>query len=385
MQMDYLTFRKLLSKDFTNAMIRIGLIAFLVVMCLRVFAPFANLMLWALILAVTFYPLHQRMAKSLRGRQGRAATLLVVAVILLIAVPTAMLGESFAKHIHSAYTAFENNSITIKQPDPKVADWPLVGKRVYSTWNKAANNLPVLLKEKKEQLKNISKWVLSAAANTVGSLLLFVGAFIIAGVMMAYGESGSKAMQDIFNRLTSKERGSRLQSISTATVRSVASGVIGVAFIQALLLGIGFIMAGIPAAGVLAVVVLLIGILQLPAIIFISLPAIAYLWWSGEASTTSNIFYSIYFIGAGMADNVLKPILLGRGVDAPMPIILLGALGGMVSSGIIGMFVGAVLLAVGYQVFMDWVDNVEEDAGAEPVLAETADQDGSAGGGQVKE
>jgi len=384
MQMDYLTFRKLLSKDFTNAMIRIGIIAFLVVMCLRVFAPFANLMLWALILAVTFYPLHQRMAKPLRG-QGRAATLLVVAVILLIAVPTAMLGESFAKHIHSAYTAFENNSITIKQPDPKVADWPLVGKRVYSTWNKAANNLPVLLKEKKEQLKNISRWVLSAAANTAGSLLLFVGAFIIAGVMMAYGESGSKAMQNIFNRLTSKERGSRLQSLSTATVRSVASGVIGVAFIQALLLGIGFIMAGIPAAGVLAVVVLLIGILQLPAIIFISLPAIAYLWWSGEASTTSNIFYSIYLIAAGMADNVLKPILLGRGVDAPMPVILLGALGGMVSSGIIGMFIGAVLLAVGYQVFMDWVDNVEEEAGAEPVQAETADQDGSAGSGQVKE
>ncbi len=380
MQMDYLTFRKLLSKDFTNAMIRIGLIAFLVVMCLRVFAPFVNLMLWALILAVTLYPLHQRMEKPLRG-QGRAATLLVVAVILLIAVPTAMLGKSFAKNIHSAYTAFENNSITIKQPDPKVADWPLVGKRVYSTWYKAANNLPVFLKENKEQLKNISKWVLSAAANTVGSLLLFVGAFIIAGVMMAYGESGSKAIQNIFNRLTSKERGSRLQSLSNATVRSVASGVIGVAFIQALLLGIGFIMAGIPAAGVLAVIVMLLGIMQLPALL-ISLPAIAYLWWLGDGSTVSNIFFSIYFVAAGMADNVLKPILLGRGVNAPMPVILLGALGGMVSSGIIGMFVGAVLLAVGYQVFMEWVNYVEEGEGADMVQAETVDQDGSAGSGK---
>jgi predicted PurR-regulated permease PerM len=381
MQMDYLTFRKLLSRDFTDAMIRIGLIALLVILCLRIFAPFANLMLWALILAVTLYPLHQRLAKRLRGRQGRAAAMIVVTGLLLIAVPTVMLGGSFAKYVHSAYTAYENDSITIKQPDPKVADWPLIGKRVYSTWSKAANNLPAFLKKNKGHLKNLSKRALSAAASTAGSLLLFVGAFIIAGVMMAFGESGSKIMQNIFNRLTDKERGPRFQSLSTATIRSVASGVIGVAFIQALLLGIGFIVAGIPAAGVLAVVVMLIGIMQLPAII-ISLPAVAYIWWFGDGSTVINIAYSIYLVAAGMADNVLKPILLGRGVDAPMPVILLGALGGMVSNGIIGMFVGAVLLAVGYQVFMEWVNYVEEGEGADMVQAETADQDGSAGSGK---
>ena len=202
--------------------------------------------------------------------------------------------------------------------------------------------------------------------------------------MMAFGEPGSSNMHNIFNRLAGKERGPQLQSLSTATVRSVASGVIGVAFIQALLLGIGFIMAGIPAAGVLAVIVMLLGIMQLPALL-ISLPAIAYLWWLGDASTTSNIFYSIYLVAAGMADNVLKPILLGRGVDAPMPVILLGALGGMVSSGIIGMFVGAVLLAVGYQVFMEWVNYADEGEGAEMMQAETAGQDGEDGSGQVEE
>jgi predicted PurR-regulated permease PerM len=368
MPADDSTLRKLLSKDFMDAVIRIGLLAFLVVMCVRVFAPFANLMLWALILAITLYPLQQRLARRLKGRQGCAATLLVVAGILLIGVPTVMLGGSLARHAHHAYTTFENNSIAIKQPDPKVADWPLVGKRVYSTWSRAADNLPIFLEENKVQLKNMAKRVLSAAANTVGSLLLFVGALIIAGIMMAYGESGSITMQRIFNRLTGTERGPRLQSLSTATVRSVASGVIGVAFIQALLLGIGFIMAGIPAAGVLALVVMLIGLVQLPAVI-ISLPAIAYLWWSGDSSTTSNIFYSIYLLIAGMADNVLKPLLLGRGVDVPMPVILLGVLGGMVSGGIIGMFIGAVLLAVGYQIFMDWVGNSEEGAGTgdEPV------------------
>ena len=297
-------------------------------------------------------------------------------------MPTAMIGGSFAKYVHKAYTAYESDSITIKQPDPKVADWPLIGERVYKSWSNAANNLPGFIKENKDQLENISKRILSTAANTAGSLLLFVGAFIIAGIMMAFGEPGSSNMQNIFNRLAGKERGSQLQRLSTATIRSVASGVIGVAFIQALLLGIGFILAGIPAAGVLAVIVMLLGIMQLPALL-ISLPTIAYLWWLGDASTVSNIFFSIYFVAAGMADNVLKPMLLGRGVDAPMPVILIGALGGMVYSGIIGMFIGAVFLAVGYQIFMEWVDYVDDEGeDAEMAEVESAGQDGSADSGK---
>lgn len=364
MQVDSAILRNLLSKDLTDVLIRVGLIAFVVIMCVRVFAPFAGLVLWALILAVALYPLHQRLAKRLGGRQGRAATLLVVVGLLLIGVPTAMLGNSFASHIHDAYTAFENNAITIKQPDPSVADWPLVGKRIYSSWSAAANDLPAFLETLKPQLVNLSRYLLSATANTAAAVFLFLGALIIAGIMMAYGESGSRAMQRIISRLTGSTKGPQLHSLSTATVRSVAVGVIGVAFIQALLLGIGFIMAGIPAAGVLAVVVMLLGIVQLPAVI-VSLPAIAYLWWSGDASTMSNIVFTVYLLIAGLADNVLKPLLLGRGVDAPMAVVLLGALGGMVTGGIIGLFLGAVLLAVGYQIFMDWVGEAVDSTSVE--------------------
>jgi predicted PurR-regulated permease PerM len=271
-----------------------------------------------------------------------------------------MLGSSFASRIHDVYTAFENNEIVIKAPSPGVADWPLVGRKVYSTWSAAAEDLPDFLHENKGQLKNLSKRALSAATNTAGAVMLFLGALIIAGIMMAYGESGNRALRRIFCRLANPEKGPRLHSLSTATVRSVATGVIGVAFIQALLLGIGFMAAGVPAAGVLALLVLILGILQLPALI-ISLPVIAYLWTAGDASATVNIVFTIYLLIAGMADNVLKPMLLGRGVDAPMPVVLLGALGGMVSAGILGLFLGAVLLAVGYQIFMEWVDEGETD------------------------
>jgi len=372
MQPDTATFRKLLSEDLMDVMIRIGLIAFVLIMCARIFSPFAGLVLWALILAVALYPLQQHFAKRIGGRQGRAATLLVLAGLLLIGAPTVMLGSSFAGRIHEVYTAFENNTITIGQPAPTVAEWPLVGKELYSTWSSAATDLPAFLEKLQPQLENIATHVLRTAASTAGAVFLFLGSLIIAGIMMAYGEAGSQTMQRILKRLAGPSRGPRLHSLSTATVRSVATGVIGVAFIQALLLGIGFILAGIPGAGVLAFLVLLIGIMQLPALI-VSLPVIVYLWWFGDASTTSNIVFTVYLLVAGMADSVLKPLLLGRGVDMPMPVILLGALGGMVSGGIIGLFIGAVLLAVGYQIFMEWVGDSEKDTAVEPGQPEAAE------------
>lgn len=366
MQLDNSTLRKFLSTDLMDFVIRVSLIAFLVVMSARVFAPFAGLLAWALILAIALFPLHQKFAKYLGGRQGRAATIMVLIGLLVIGVPAAMLGNSFASHVHDVYSAFENDTFSIAKPDAKVADWPVVGKKLYATLDKAANNLPAFLQENKEQIKSLSKRVASGAANTLGSVMLLLGALIVAGIMMAYGEGGSQAMQRIFSRVTGRDRGPRLQKLSIATVRSVAVGVIGIAFIQALLLGVGFILAGIPAAGLLAMLVLLLGVLQLPALL-ISLPAIAYLWAGGDASTTSNIVYTLYLLIAGMADNVLKPLLLGRGVDAPMPVILIGALGGMVTSGIIGLFIGAVLLAVAYRLFMDWVDHPDD------IVAEDAD------------
>ena len=378
MQVEESALRDMLSRGLMGVMIRIALIAFLVVMCARIFAPFANLMMWGLILAVALYPLHQMLARRLGGRQGRAATILVLAGLLLIWGPTVMLGSSFATHAHDTYTDFQAHSIAIPRPDPAVADWPLIGKKVHAVWSSAADNLPEFLKNNQALFKNIAQKMLIAAANTAGSVLLFLGAMIIAGFMMAFGEAGSRAMLRIVCRLTDPVTGPRLHRLTTATIRSVASGVIGVAIIQALLLGIGFMMAGIPAPGVLALLVLLFGILQLPVFI-VTLPAIAYLWWSGDASTTLNVVFTIYLLVAGFVDNVLKPLLLGRGVDVPMPVILIGALGGMVSAGIIGLFIGAVLLAVGYQVFMEWVGESEAGEAANSENAAVASRGTTAG------
>jgi predicted PurR-regulated permease PerM len=363
MSIDNADLRTLLSKDLTDVLIRIGLIAFLVVMSVRVFTPFMGLLLWALILAVTLYPLHQRVAGRLGDRQGRAATLIVLAGILLIGAPVAILATSFADYVHDVHTAFENNTLSVPAPKVSVAQWPLVGEELYNAWNAAYTDLPAFLETLQPQLGNFSKAVLSFVAGTAGGIFSFLFSLIIAGIMMAYGQSGSRAILKIGKRLAGPAQGGRLQQLSAQTIRSVSLGVIGVAFIQALLLGVGFVWADVPGAGLLAFVVLILGIAQLPAAV-VSLPVIAYVWWAGD-STMGNVLFTGYFLVAGMADNFLKPLLLGRGVDAPMPVILLGALGGMVSGGMIGLFIGAVFLTLGYVIFMDWVAEMDTEE-AEP-------------------
>ncbi|MEA1890361.1 MAG: AI-2E family transporter [Pseudomonadota bacterium] len=357
MQQDIAIIRKYLKHDLTEVLIRFSLILFLVVMSVKIFSPFMGLMVWALILAVTLYPLHQKIAKKNGGKQGRAATMLVLSGLLLVGVPTAFLGASTADFVHETHEAFESNSITIKAPADSVAEWPLVGEKVHATWTMAANDLPALIEKMQPQLGNVSKAALSFVAGAASGILKFLFALIISGIMMAYGKSGSEAMLKIIERLAGPEKGGQLHILSTATIRSVSMGVLGVAFIQALLLGVGFVLADIPAAGLLAIVVLVLGIAQIPATL-VTIPVIAFLWWSGD-STLSNVFFTIFFVVGGLADNVLKPMFLGRGVEAPMPVILLGALGGMVTGGLVGLFVGGVMLALGYVIFMDWVASAE--------------------------
>jgi predicted PurR-regulated permease PerM len=173
-------------------------------------------------------------------------------------------------------------------------------------------------------------------------------------VLMAYGEAGSRGSRAIFERIIGSERAEPFARLCTATIRAVAQGVIGIAFVQAILVGLALFLAGVPWAGVLAMIALVLSIAQVPALIVI-LPVIGYIWSSGNYSNGAAIAHTIILLLAGMADNVLKPLMLGRGVDAPMPVILLGALGGMATGGILGMFVGATLLALGYQIFMAWV------------------------------
>lgn len=349
-----------------DVLIRAGLVFALAALCYRIFSPFITLMVWALILAVAMYPLHQSLARRLGGRQGLAATVIAIVGAVLIVWPTAALLSSLGDSVRGFVHAVEQNTLQVPAPRPGVEDWPLVGKKLHTYWTEAHENLPALVQSMQPKVGDLARKALRFVAGIGGGILGFLASFLIAGVIMAFGREGAGASQAIFARIISPERAPGFVKLSTATIRAVAQGVIGVALIQAIAVGVTLLVAKVPLAGVASVIVLVLGIAQIPALL-VTLPAIAYLWTSGDYGTGAAITYSIVLFIAGIADNFLKPLMLGRGVDAPMPVILLGALGGMATAGILGLFVGAVLLALGYQIFMSWVHNGAVAPEAPPV------------------
>jgi predicted PurR-regulated permease PerM len=352
---DQSLFEKRLVARFLDMFIKFGLIMGLGSFCFTVFSPFMNMMLWALILAVTLYPLHQRFAARLGGKQGRASTLLVMLGVLLIVAPTVAMLSSLGDSVSALVDKMDNNTLVIPAPSADIASIPLVGAKLHGIWSKASQDLPSLVNSYQPQLGDLAKQVVGMLASMGGGLLGFVVSFIVAGIMMAWGAAGAVSADRIAMRITDERKGLALTKLCTSTILAVAQGVIGVAFIQALLAGIVMSLAGIPAVGIFFILALILGIAQVP-VILVTGPAIAYMWAAGDHGTVVNIIYSVLLIVAGMADNVLKPLLLGRGVDAPMPVVLLGALGGMATSGILGMFIGATLLSIGYRIFMAWVN-----------------------------
>ena len=354
-----------LSKKLTDVLIRVGLVFALTALCYRIFSPFLSLMVWALILAITIYPAHLKLARKVGGKQWLSATLLTLGGVVLIVLPTAVLMAALGDSVHGVIDDVRNHTLQVPAPSQSVAEWPIVGKKVHGMWSMAHDDLPGFVQSKRPQLENLAKAALGMVASIAGAVLLFLASFIIAGIIMAFGRSGTASMRTIFDRFMGLGRGEEFAHLCTTTIRAVALGVLGVAFIQAIVVGVIMMFAGIPFAGALALIVLVLGIAQVPALL-VTLPVIAYIWMAGDYSAAMAVTYTVLLFVAGMLDNVLKPLLLGRGVDAPMPVILLGALGGLASGGILGMFVGATLLALGYQIFMWWVATNPDVAPVEP-------------------
>lgn len=344
---------RVLSRELLDVLIRAGLVAVLAIFCFRIFAPFLNLMVWALILAITLYPLQVRLRYVLADKDGLIATLIILVAFAIILVPTYLLGVAVAHSIEHGMAIFKSGSFRIPPPDASVSGWPIIGQRVYDFWQQASIDLTGVAQKFAPQLKEAGLAVLGTVTGLGAGLLVFFVALIVAGILMAHGEKGHRSAVQIASRISGPENGPQITELCTATIRAVAQGVVGIAFIQMLLIGIAFVIMGIPGAGLLALAVLLVGIMQLPATL-ITVPVIVFVIVTQGVSTMTIIF-SVYVFVAGLADNVLKPLLLGRGVAVPMPVVLIGALGGMVTGGVIGLFIGPVMLAVGYQLFWRWV------------------------------
>jgi len=345
-----------------EAAIRIGLVFLLISWCFTIVRPFITPIIWGLIIAVAAYPAYQRVQAMLGGRPRLAATLFTLFMLLIVIVPTVMLSGTLVEAIKPlAVELHEQGTLTIPAPAESVRGWPLIGEQLHSFWNLASENIQEALQKIGPQIKTVGKWLLATAAGAGFGILQFVFAIIIAGVLLPGAAGGHRTAHAIAARLAGKQR-TDLVELAEKTIRSVASGILGVALIQSLLAGLGFMVAGVPAAGFWALLCLLLGVAQI-GIIIVLVPVIIYLF--NTADTVTAVGFLIWSIPVGLIDNILKPILLARGVKTPMVIIFMGAIGGFLASGIIGLFVGAVVLALSYELFMLWLNEASQQGQAQ--------------------
>lgn len=350
--------------------IRLAVIFLIFAWSLLILTPFISLIAWGAIIAVAIYTPFMKLVEKLGGRKKLAVTLIVVVSIAAILIPIISLSTSLVESTITIGKEISTGQANIPPPSESVREWPLIGEKTYAIWQQATVDLSIILEKYPNQLSAIGKKLLSVAAGVGVGLLQFVISLLIAAAFLLGADSAGAAMRRLARRLAGA-RGEALLALSTSTIRSVTVGVIGIAFIQAVLGGLGMLLADVPAAGLLAAIILVLAIAQLPPILVLA-PVIFYVF-SAESTTVAVIFL-IWSVLVSMSDAVLKPMLLGRGVDAPMLVILLGAIGGMIMSGIVGLFIGAVILALGYKLFQAWIE-WEVPPANEDVNIEAADAD----------
>lgn len=331
--------------------LQIGALLVLLFWCFTIVSPFVNIFVWGLIISVAIYPAHVALSARLGGREKLSATIFVLIGLAVIGVPSWLLAESTIGELQEISAQLEDGTAQIPPPADSVADWPVIGARVHEVWSAAAINLEATLNQFRPQLRTAGQQALAFAGHTVGSAFLFAVSVIIAGVLLTTASGGYAVTCNIASSLVG-ERGPALTDLSITTIRSVAKGVLGIAFIQAILAAVGLLVAGVPAAGLWAGLILALAIVQLPPLIVLGPIAI---WYFSVAEPLPAIVFLVYATVVSISDTFLKPLLLGRGVEIPMLVILIGAIGGAIAEGIIGLFTGAVILAVGYEIFSKWM------------------------------
>jgi predicted PurR-regulated permease PerM len=344
--------RKVVVSTALEAAIRIGLVFLLIALCLQIVRPFIIPIVWGVIIAVAAYPGYQHLLAALGENRRLAATVFTLVALLVLIVPTMMLSGTLVGGVKGVATQLNDGGLSIPMPPPSVKNWPVIGEQVDSFWSLASRNIEAAASQIGPELRTFGKWLLATAAGAGFAILQFIVAIIIAGILMAHADGGYQAARAVTARLAGDQH-TDFVALAEQTVRSVARGILGVAIIQSLLAGLGLLVAGVPAAGLWALLCLLLGVAQI-GIFVVLIPIIIYLF--NTADMVTAVGFLIWSIPVGLIDNVLKPILLARGVKTPMVVIFMGAIGGFLTSGIIGLFVGAVVLALSYEIFMLWLN-----------------------------
>jgi predicted PurR-regulated permease PerM len=339
------------NRSIDNA-IRIGLITLLAAWCLYIATPFIAPVLWGVIIAIGSYDFYKWIQKKLALSNGWSATLFTTLMLVVLITPTIILSNALMSEAHIISQDLKKGALVIPPPPKTVSNIPIIGNNLSTFWVKASEDPKSTLGELEPQVKKFVRWSVKAAGGAAVSILMLIFSIIIAGIFLASAKEGRQVSEKIFSRLVGG-RGKEMTDLSLHTITSVVNGILGIAIIQTLLAGMGFMVMDIPGAGALAMICLVFAIIQID-ILIILIPLSLYMF--NVVDTGPAIVFLIWNIIVGLMNNILKPILLARGVEAPMAIIFIGAIGGLIAHGIIGLFIGSVVFVLGYTLFMFWIN-----------------------------
>jgi len=342
------------NKDYVNraveASIHIGLVILLAATCIFILRPFIPVLAWGIIVAIAVYPSYLKLQLVLRGRSVLAAVLITLLLLALLIGPVVLLSGTLIGGIQNLLAHFRDGTPIIPPPPAGVETWPLVGIPLKNAWSLASTNITTALMSFAPQIKAIVPSLLSASAGIGLTVLQFALSIIVAGAILANSRGAAGAAHSLANSIFG-DNGPEFEQLVGSTIRSVTIGILGVALIQSVLAALGFVVAGLPGAGLWAVVFLVAALLQVGTVVLI--PAVIYVF--ATASVTKAVIFMVWCLFVALVDNTLKPLLLGRGVAVPIAVVFLGAIGGFVAMGLVGLFVGAIVLSVGYKLFLAWI------------------------------
>jgi predicted PurR-regulated permease PerM len=339
-----------------DASINIGLAALLVIACLFILKPFVPLLVWGMIIAIASYPRFEKLKNSLGGRGGWTAVIWTVLLLLILILPIFLLAHGVVESGEILITRIHNGTLSVPPPPAGIETWFLIGAPLSRFWTAASADMTQLLIKFAPEIKEAIPEILSASAGVGFTVLQFFLAILVSGALLANAPAIAKLTRALCIRIFG-EKGPEYQQLVGSTVRSVTFGILGVALIQSAFAAIGFLFVGIPGAGAWSMIFLIGALVQVGAMVLI--PAVVYIF--ATASTTKAVIFLVWCLFVAVMDNVLKPILLGRGAVVPIAVVFLGAIGGFVALGLIGLFVGAIVLSVGYKLFLAWIEGRTEE------------------------
>jgi predicted PurR-regulated permease PerM len=339
-------------KTYVELAIKLVVLGALLYWSLLLVRPFIPIVIWSVILAVALYPLFQWTARKLGGRETLAAFLVTTLTLLVVIGPATWFALDLIESVRILSERVNWQDLVVPAPDIRVKSWPILGEDIYRLWTLAATNTREAFAKIYPYLKPLGGTLLQVAAGTGTGIIKFLVSVIVAGFLFVSAPTLVGGIKKLALKLET-ERGEYFIALAGATIRTVCQGVIGIAVLQALLAGIGLTLAGIPAASLLTFAILILGIIQVgPSIVII--PLIIWSWFSMETSTAA--LFTAYMLPVNLIDNILRPFLLGRGLETPMLVVLVGVIGGTISHGITGLFLGPIILAVIWQLLVAWID-----------------------------